>query len=153
MTILTNANAQSAGKPSNAVGETNMPEGPATVLGGLPVWAEVWYSRGDGYSSDDDAGVDALYWRKRDGTKGAPLSEKVMERIEKKDYWECDVCDQVFDYLAHEQYLQECRDKYRCEYCGAYYREGFTLCAPPYKVQPHAFTGNHPADLLERTLK
>lgn len=84
-----------------------MPEGPATVLGGLPVWAEVWFSRGDGWTTDDDAGVDQLYWLKRDGTKGKPLSQKIMDRIEKEDYWECDVIDKVSDYLAHEQWIAE----------------------------------------------
>ena len=71
------------------------------MLGGLPVIAEVWFSRGDGWRTDDDAGVDALYWQKRDGSKGAPLSQKIMDRIEKQDYWECDVIDQVSDYLAY----------------------------------------------------
>ncbi len=84
-----------------------MPEGPATVLGGLPVIAEVWFTRGDGWMTDDDAGVDALYWMKRDGTKGKPLSEKIMERIEKEEYWECDVIDKVTDHLMYEQHLRE----------------------------------------------
>jgi hypothetical protein len=84
-----------------------MPEGPATVLGGLPVIAEVWFTRGDGWMTDDDAGVDALYWRKKDGTKGAPLSQKIMDRIKKENYWECDVIEAVSDYLAYEQYRRE----------------------------------------------
>lgn len=80
-----------------------MPEGPATVLGGLPVIAEVWFTRGDGWTTDDDAGVDCLYWQKRDGTKGKPLSQKIMDRIEKEAYWECDVVEQVSDWLAYGQ--------------------------------------------------
>ena len=83
-------------------------EAPATILGGLPVWAECWVTQGDGWTTDDDAGVDTLYWLKRDGTKGKPVSQKVYDKLEKgSDYWECDVCDQVFDYLAHEQWLRE----------------------------------------------
>lgn len=80
-----------------------MPEGHATVLGGLPVIAEVWFTRGDGWLTDDSAGVDCLYWAKRDGTKGKPLSEKIMARIEKSDpYWQCDVIDRVSEQLAYE---------------------------------------------------
>ena len=80
-----------------------MPEGPCTVLGGLPVIAEVSFTRGDGWMTDDDAQVDGLYWQKRNGSKGAPLSEKIMERIEKESYWQCAVIDQVQDYLMYEQ--------------------------------------------------
>lgn len=82
-----------------------MAEGPATILGGLPVIAEVWYTRGDGWTTDDDAGVDCLYWQKRDGTKGKPLPEHMYDRLAKKDpYWEVEVVDQVFDYLNYQHY-------------------------------------------------
>lgn len=82
-------------------------EGPATILGGLPVIAEVWYTRGDGYSTDDDCGVDALYWQKRDGSKGAPLPQKIWDRLDKIDYWEADVCEAVFDYLSYQKWCEE----------------------------------------------
>lgn len=85
--------------------------GPATVLGGLPVIAEITFTRGDGWTTDDDAEVDCLYWQKRDGSKGEPLSEKIMARIEKEDYWECAVIESVSDYLAHEQYEREQLEK------------------------------------------
>jgi hypothetical protein len=85
-----------------------MPEGPATVLGGLPVIAEVWWTRGDGWTTDDDAGVDEVFWRKRDGSKGAPFSEKMMDKLDAKDpYWESNVIEQVSDHLAYQQYLRE----------------------------------------------
>ncbi len=84
-----------------------MPSGPATILGGLPIIADVWFTRGDGYSSDDDAGVDAIYWRKRDGSKGKEVSQKIYDRLDKIDYWECAVVDAVSDHLAHEQWLRE----------------------------------------------
>jgi hypothetical protein len=81
-------------------------EGPCTILGGLPVWACCWYTRGDGYSSDDDAGVDTLHWKKADGTKGKEVSQKIYDRLDKIDYWEADVTEQVFDYLAYQDYQE-----------------------------------------------
>ncbi|WP_037500567.1 hypothetical protein [Sphingomonas jaspsi] len=85
-----------------------MPSGPATILGGLPVIADVWFTRGDGWSTDDDAGVDTLYWMKRDGSKGKPLPEHMYDRLEKSDpYWECGVTEAVFDHLAHEQWERQ----------------------------------------------
>lgn len=72
-------------------------------MGGLPVIAEVWFTRGDGWMTDDDAGVDALYWIKRDGTKGKRLSDALMEKIARKDpWWEVDVTEAVSEQLAHE---------------------------------------------------
>lgn len=77
-------------------------EGPARILGGLPVWAVCWYTRGDGWTQDDDAGVESLHWLKRDGTKGALLSQKILDRLERTNpHWECDVCDTVFEAHAY----------------------------------------------------
>lgn len=85
-----------------------MPEGPCTVLGGLPLIAEVSFTRGDGWTTDDDADVDALYWIKRDGSKGKPVSQKIYDRLDKSDpYWQCGVIEQVSDHLGYEQHLKE----------------------------------------------
>lgn len=85
-----------------------MPSGPASILGGLPVIADVWYTRGDGWTTDDDAGVDCLYWMKRDGSKGKPLPEHMYDRLHKSDpYWECDVVEAVTDHLCYEQWERE----------------------------------------------
>lgn len=73
---------------------------PATVLGGLPVVAEVWFS-GPDYEGEYDAGCDGLYWPKRDGTRGAPLSEKVMARVEKESFWDAYVIEQANDWLGY----------------------------------------------------
>ncbi len=74
---------------------------PATVLGGLPVVAEVWFS-GPDYNGEYDAGVDGLYWQRHDGTRGAPISQKVMDRVEKKDaYWDGHVVEQANDWLGY----------------------------------------------------
>lgn len=37
----------------------------------------------------------------------------------------------------------------RCEHCGADDSAVSTHCAPPFHVQPHTFTDNHPADKLQ----
>lgn len=72
---------------------------PVTVLGGLPVIADVWFS-GPDYWGEYDAGVDGLYWQKRDGSRGKELSTKVMERIEKEQYWDADVTEKANDWLS-----------------------------------------------------
>jgi hypothetical protein len=72
---------------------------PVTVLGGLPVIAEVWFS-GPDYFGEYDAGVDSLSWQKHDGSIGSPLSEKVMARIEKDPYWQAYVTEQANDWLS-----------------------------------------------------
>lgn len=41
----------------------------------------------------------------------------------------------------------------RCEHCGADDTVSSINCAPPFMVQPHAFTGNHPADIRERAVQ
>jgi NTP pyrophosphatase (non-canonical NTP hydrolase) len=38
----------------------------------------------------------------------------------------------------------------RCEHCGADDTTGTRFCAPPFAIQEHAFSGNHPADRRER---
>jgi hypothetical protein len=74
-------------------------EGPCTVLGGLRLIAEVWSSQD--YWGEWDCGVDALYWIRKDGTKGKEVSQKVYDRIEAHDtYWEAKVTEQVFDGLS-----------------------------------------------------
>lgn len=89
-----------------------MPEGPATILGGLPVWAEVWYTRGDGWTTDDDCGVSHIFWLKRDGTKGKEVSQKIYDRLDKIDYWESDVCDKVFEHLAYLEWIEKNEQTY-----------------------------------------
>lgn len=79
-------------------------EGPGTICGGLPVIAKVWFTQGDGWS-DPDAGVDAIYWQRRDGTKGKEIPQKVYDRAEAMDYGLSNLIEQVFDHVAHEQWL------------------------------------------------
>jgi hypothetical protein len=82
----------------------------ATILGGLPVMAEVWFTRGDGYYTDDgyNAGVDGLYWLTRAGKRGKALPQSIMDRLEKKDpYWQASVTEQVSEALAYESYQEK----------------------------------------------
>lgn len=70
---------------------------PVTIKGGLPVIADVWYS-GPDYHGEYDAGVNALYWRKSDGTSGKQLSDKIIDKLD--DYWQTDVTEQADDWLG-----------------------------------------------------
>lgn len=81
-----------------------------TVLGGLPLYAEVSWTRGDGWTIDDDADVEALYWLKRDGSKGAPVSQKIYDKLEESDpYWHVYVIEQVEEALAYEDWEEKQR--------------------------------------------
>jgi len=76
---------------------------PVTILGGLPVIAEIWAS-GPDHHGEYDCGVDALYWQCRDGSKGKEISQKIYDKLNKaNDYWEADVTEQAFNYLSYEQ--------------------------------------------------
>lgn len=79
---------------------------PVTIKGGLPVIAEVWFS-GPDYHGEYDAGVDALYWRKRDGTPGKELSQHIIDGLD--DYWEAYVTEQADDWLGYNCPTR-CRD-------------------------------------------
>lgn len=95
-----------------------MPSGQVTIFGGLPVIAHVWFSRGDGYSTDDDAGVDSLHWVKKDGTEGTEVSQNIYDKLEAKNpWWESDVIDQITDQIAYEQYERACTLGNSCSHC------------------------------------
>lgn len=96
----------------------------ATILGGLPVVADVAFGKdadtpnGPGeYWSD----VETLYWRKRDGTRGKEVSEAIYDRCHKyDDYWQADVTEQANDWLG-----EHCPIRYRDpEAPGGYREEG-----------------------------
>lgn len=81
-----------------------MPEAQVSVLGGLPVIADVWFS-GPDYFGEYDAGVNALYWAKRDGTKGKEVSQKIYDKLDKRDpYWQADVTERASEALAYEEW-------------------------------------------------
>ena len=83
-----------------------MAEAQVSILGGLPVIAVVTFTRGDGWEIDDDAHVDHLYWVKRDGAKGKEVSQKIYDKLDKRDpYWQADVTEQVSEALAYEDWI------------------------------------------------
>lgn len=83
-----------------------MPSAIVTILGGLQVWAEVWFSKD--YYGECDAGVDSLHWiKRRKGrapAKGNEVSQKVYDRLDKDPYWQADVTEQASEILAAEYY-------------------------------------------------
>lgn len=81
-----------------------MPEAQVSVLGGLPVIADVWFS-GPHYFGEYDAGVNALYWARRDGTRGKEVSQKIYDKLDKRDpYWQADVTERASEALAYEEW-------------------------------------------------
>lgn len=82
-------------------------ERPGTILGGLPVIAEVEF----GKDADTPNGpgeywaeVQAIYWRKRDGSKGKEIPEHIRDRAAKHDYAFCYLIEQIEDQLVQERY-------------------------------------------------
>lgn len=80
---------------------------PCTILGGLPVIANCWFS-GPDYEGEYDSGADEIYWRKRDGLPGKPVSEKVIARLEKYDScWQADITEQASDWLGENTPMRD----------------------------------------------
>lgn len=75
-----------------------MPRVEATILGGLPIIADVSFGRD--YWGEYWAEVDAIYWRRRDGTAGKQISDKVRDRAEKYDPYFGGLIEQANDFLA-----------------------------------------------------
>lgn len=74
--------------------------GEGTILGGLPVIAEV--SWGTSWEGEGYAEIDAIYWRKRDGSKGGAIPQAIMDRAEKYDsYFSC-LIEQLSEQAAYE---------------------------------------------------
>lgn len=76
----------------------------ATILGGLPIVADVTF----GKDADTPNGpgeywaeVEALYWQKHDGTKGKEVSQAVYERCHRWDnYWQAYVTEEANEWLS-----------------------------------------------------
>lgn len=79
--------------------------GAGTILGGLPIIAEV--SWGTDYWGEGYAEVEAIFWMKRDGTAGKPVSQKIWDRAEKYDaYFSC-LVEQLQEQFTYERYGPE----------------------------------------------
>lgn len=83
-------------------------EYPVVILGGLPAVAEVVF----GKDADTPNGpgeywaeVRGLWWRRRDGSKGTPISDKIRDRAEKHDHGFCGLTEFVSDECAREAWL------------------------------------------------
>lgn len=73
---------------------------PVTILGGLPVIADVWFS-GPDYYGEYDCGVDALFWQRANGAPGKEVSQTIYDRCDQRDdYWQADVTEQANDWLG-----------------------------------------------------
>ena len=78
-----------------------MPRVPATILGGLPVVADVAFGY-DSYAGEYYAEVDMIYWRKKDGTAGKQIPQHIRDRAETFDSYFSDLIERANEYLAHE---------------------------------------------------
>ena len=93
---------------------------PVSILGGLPVIADVWFS-GPDYYGEYDAGVDTLYWQKSDGAAGKEVSQTIYDRCHKFDeWWQASITEEASYWLGHH-----CPTRYRDpEAPGGYREEG-----------------------------
>lgn len=87
-----------------------MAEGPGTILGGLPVIAVVT----GGKDADTPNGpgeyweeVVSIHWMKRDGSKGKEIPAHLRDKAEAYDFAFCDLLEQVFSHILHEQHERE----------------------------------------------
>lgn len=95
---------------------------PCSILGGLPVIADVWFS-GPDYFGEYDAGCDKLFWQKRDGSCGKEISQKIYDRLDKYDsYWEASITEQANDWLS-----ENTPTKYKTHTVGEYSPEYLLL--------------------------
>ena len=83
-----------------------MPECPVTILGCLPVIAEVSFGY-DSFTGEYYSDVDEIYWQKRNGDKGKPISIAVRDRANKYDPYWAGLIEEANEYLAHEKERKE----------------------------------------------
>ncbi len=74
--------------------------GQGTILGGLPVIADVDW--GTDYWGEGYAEIEAIYWMKRDGSKGKPIPQSVFDRAEKYDNYFSSLIEQLSENAAYE---------------------------------------------------
>lgn len=79
-----------------------MPQAPGTILGGLPVVADVNFGY-DHFTTESWAEVQAIYWQKKNGKPGKEIPTHIRDRAEAYDYGFCSLIEQVNEYLAHER--------------------------------------------------
>jgi hypothetical protein len=74
--------------------------GRGTILGGLPVVADVDW--GTDYWGEGYAEISAIYWMKRDGSKGKPIPQSVFDRAEAYDSYFSSLVEQLSEQAAYE---------------------------------------------------
>lgn len=74
--------------------------GRGTILGGLPVFAEVSFGH-DGFTGEGWAEVEHIYWVKKNDKPGKEIPDHIRDRAEKYDSYFCNLTEQVSDYLAY----------------------------------------------------
>lgn len=77
-----------------------MPRVDATILGGLPVIADISFGY-DSLNNEHWTEV-AIYWRKRDGTAGKEISLHLRDKAERYDPYFSDLIERANESLAHE---------------------------------------------------
>lgn len=82
---------------------------PVTVLGGLGVIAEVDFPPYETFGIDPsgwnpEPSVVCLYWPRRGGSTGTPLSDAIMRKIERDEYWQADVIEQASEAHAFSEH-------------------------------------------------
>lgn len=77
-----------------------MPRSSGIILGIMPVVVDLVFTRGDGWETDDDVYIDAMYWQRKDGSAGSPVPQHVRDRADKVDYLLCNLIEQAIDNLS-----------------------------------------------------
>lgn len=80
--------------------------GPGTILGGLPVIAEVVFGY-DSWNGEGYAEVENIFWMKRNGERGKQIPQHLFDKAEKYDpYFSC-LSEAVSDHHAMKAYNDE----------------------------------------------
>lgn len=83
-----------------------MPLGVGTILGGLPVVADVSWGY-DSFAGEYWAEVQHIYWLKKGDKPGKEIPQHIRDRAAKYDYGFCNLIEQVSDYIASENWTEQ----------------------------------------------
>lgn len=75
--------------------------GPGTILGGLPIIAEVSWGY-DSFNMEHWAEIEAIYWQKRDGSVGKEIPVSVRDRAARYDSYFCNLIEQLNEQAASQ---------------------------------------------------
>lgn len=76
-----------------------MPKAPSTILGGLPVFADVSFGY-DEYIGESWSEVNAIYWRRRNGKPGKEISQALYDKAQAYDPGLYQTLEQACEYIA-----------------------------------------------------